>query len=106
MKIEKPNGQALVIALILLLLAAVLVTGTVHFFQQNARNQAAHTAIVQERYLAEAGLQMTLQRLNADEAFSREIQQLVNKRNPFDTTAGPATIVWGGGKITVVIEPY
>lgn len=88
-------------------MAAILVMGSVYFYQQSVKHYSAHTKILQERYLAEAGLQMTLNKLNTDEAFSREIQDLaVGQRNPFDTTAGPRSIQWGGGTITVVIEPY
>lgn len=101
------NGQALIIALVLLVMAAILVLANVYFFQQSARLQVTHAKIVKERYLAEAGLQITLQKLNTDERFSRDIQNLASgQRNPFDSTAGPATIQWGGDSITVVIEPY
>jgi Tfp pilus assembly protein PilX len=101
------NGQALIIALILLVMAAILVLGSVYFHQQTSRQQVAHGKIVQERYLAEAGLQVTMQKLNSDEDFSEAIQNLASgQRNPFDTTAGPGSIEWGGGRITVVIEPY
>ena len=107
MSVRSKKGQALVVALILLVIAAILVLGNVYFIQQSARQHVAHTRIVQERYLAEAGLQLTLQKLNSNEAFSRDIQNLLSgRRNPFDTSAGPATIQWGGGSITVVIEAY
>jgi type II secretory pathway component PulK len=101
------GGQALIIALVLLMIAAIMVLSNVYFFQSGARQHVAHGKIVQERYLAEAGLQMTMQKLNADPEFSDEIQNLGSgKRNPFDTAAGPATIEWEGGKITVLIEAY
>lgn len=107
MKPSRQHGQALVITLILLIVAAVLVMGSIHFYQQGARHGSSHAAIIQERYLAEAGLQLTLQKLNSDEVFSQEIQNLDSgKRNPFDTAAAAGTIQWGGGSITVVVEPY
>ena len=101
------DGQALIVALILLVMAAILVLGNVYFFQQSARQQVAQTKIVQERYLAEAGLQITMQKLNTDASFSEEVYNLTSgKKNPFDSTAGPASITWGGGTVTVVIEAY
>ncbi|RMH56258.1 MAG: hypothetical protein D6679_10025 [Candidatus Hydrogenedentota bacterium] len=104
---DRARGQALIVALILLLVAAVLVLAAVYFFRESAHQQVAHTRIIQERYLAEAGLELTLHRLNTDHAFSREIQILgATQKNPFDTNAGPGTITWEGGTITVVIEPY
>ncbi|MEK8022271.1 MAG: hypothetical protein AAB229_00520 [Candidatus Hydrogenedentota bacterium] len=101
------EGQALIIALILLIIAAILVLGNVYFFQQSSRMHVAHGKIVQERYLAEAGLQMTLQRLNSDREFSERIQNLTSgQANPFDTAAEPRAIDWGGGTITITIEPF
>lgn len=101
------RGQSLIIALILLIVAAVLVMGSIRFYQQGARYSAAHAEIIQERYLAEAGIQLALHKLNTDEAFSTMIQNLDSgKRNPFDSSAQPGTISWANGNITVVIEPY
>ncbi len=99
-------GQALIVALILLMVAAIMVLGAIFFHQQSGRHYLRHAQIVQERYMAEAGLQMTLQKLNSDEHFSQEIQNLRSgQRNPFDTTAAPGTISWESGTIRVVIEP-
>lgn len=101
------SGQALIIAIILLVIAVVLVLANVYFMQQTARQQVAQAKIIKERYAAEAGLQMTLEKLNTDATFSEQIQDLgTGQRNPFDTTAGPRTIQWEGESVTVVIEAY
>lgn len=104
---RRERGQSLIIALILLVIAAVLVVGSIRFYEQGARHGVAHAGIIRERYLAEAGIQLTLHKLNSDDEFSEEIQNLDSgQRNPFDSGTAPGSINWGGGTITVVIEPY
>lgn len=100
------EGQALLVALVLLVIAFTFAVSLIFFHTEEAKSTIFHRKVAKDRQLALTGVELTLQKLNTDETFANQVENLTTgQMNPFDANPAPGQIAFEGGKITVVIEP-